>query len=163
MNKQSILLNRKRNSKSNSKRKENKQEASNCKVSFLQETYSFMNNIKQKIIEINEIRSNQIEGILTNTKKTLNKNPNKCFDDNKEDFEESECCIIYQENYDTNKHNYNNDRLRIESFDSSKDCIICFKKIEIFFEFKCGHKVCNKCGFKLIRIKNACPICRQSI
>lgn len=164
MKKKSSLLNRKRKSISDCKTNNQNQEENKPEDSLLEQTYSFLNNFKKKISEINQIRSSQIEGILTNNGDNfINKKPKKAFNQTKEDSEESDCCIIYEETFDTKKFNYYNEKFKIESFDASKDCVICFKRIVKSFEFSCGHRVCNKCGVKWIRIKKECPVCRKKI
>lgn len=161
MRKKNSLLKKRRIRNIQGKIIKNKNDDKKEDDSFIEQTYSFLGQIKKKIMKINEIRSNHIEGILNNIddtsfKKTFNKKGIRM-----EDSEESECHIIFEENFDKNILNYNNENIKIDCFDSTFDCIICFKKIKKTFEFICGHKICDKCGIKCLKIKKECPICRK--
>ena len=135
-------------------------------INFLDETYKFLNNIKNKILEINNIKYKQIDGVIANENTILdlfkkNKQINRIpISDN---TYEEECLLINEEKFDKNLMNYKNDFFKLEKFDDKKDCLICFKKIKKEFKTKCNHKFCFKCGNKWIKIKKSCPVCRDTI
>lgn len=51
-----------------------------------------------------------------------------------------------------------------EEKEDKDKCVICFVKKTTIVLIPCGHaKFCNDCGERLLRMKQQCPICRETI
>jgi len=158
------LLKRKRKNKSISKQTVKTVSEINNSTDFLDQTYKFLDDIKRKITEIKHIRAQQIEGILVKSPKTLEKidSKNKMNSSNNQDNQsDSDCLIIGEDKFDKQNLNYSCETFKLGNFDSSNDCLICFKKIKKTYDTICDHKICFKCGIKWVKIKNSCPVCRR--
>ncbi len=146
--------------KKNYKNKKEKKDNSNY---LIEDTYEFLERIKKKLVEINNIRSNRIEGVLVSSSNKYIKYNNHNITDIPEVLsDESDFCIIDDVNSNLKKLE-NNENFKIDKFNDIIECLICFKKINKYFDIDCNHKFCNRCGIKWIKIKRNCPVCRKSL